>query len=150
MKKNKLAAKIVNFWVRRCTRKRKKSFSSQLEYEITGLNPGISSGKLVYEFYVNKISLCLVILGTGCILIFLYVWSTWTDKTIEDSHYLERNPVGGLEKTVVLDAYVGELTIKGIEVPVAERVYSTTEEKALLLEISGVLPERILGENASR
>lgn len=148
-KKKMIAQKILDFWIKNCVRKKKKYYSRHLEYEIGSLNPGVNTGNRVYDFYLNKISLCLVILGGGFVIIVLYLWNAGTSRIIAQDRYLKREAVGGIEKTVVLDAQVGNTLVKGISIPVMEKHLSKEEAEGLLEEIADALPARILGENES-
>ena len=144
-----IAKKILELWMTCCGRKKRNCFSTQVENELSCLNPGSNTKKLVYEFYVRKIAFCLLITGTGVGLVILYICSSVTDTVIEEGGYLERDEPGGMERTVVLDAQIGEITISDVMIPVTEKQLSTEETKALLETLSRQLPSYILGENAA-
>ena len=144
-----LAKKILDVWTAHCMRKKRGYFSSRLEKQLGSLHPGSNIKNLVYEFYIKKIAFCIITLLAGAGLIFLYVCSSLTDTVIEDEHYLERDAPGGMEKTVILDAKVGDTCIADITIPVAKKQLSDTEKKELLEEVFLNLPSYILGENAA-
>lgn len=146
---NKVAKKILDLWVENSIRKKESYFSHQVEYEISSLNPGINGRKLVYEHYLGKISQCLMVLAVGIVFVLLYVVSAHTGNVLKKDRLLERNPVGSVEKTVVLDAQIGDVSVKGVSIPVSQKVMDQEEAKALLDEIAGMLPEKILGDNVS-
>ena len=143
------ARKIFGVWVGICERKKKKIFSAQVEDELASLNPGMNSGKLVYEFYIKKLSFCLSILGIGIGLIFLYVCSSFTDKILEDGKYLERDVPGGKEKTVILDAEIDGIKLQDMTIPVLEKQFTEEELEVFLEEVLQQLPVQILAENES-
>lgn len=145
----KLAKKILDLWTGYCARKKRVCFSTQAETELSSLNPGSNSKKLVYEFYVKKMAFCLLIAGIGTGLLLLYVWSSLTDTVIEEGGYLERDKPGGMEKTVILDAQVGEVMVPDVTIPVVEKQLSAEETEVLLEELSRQLPSYILAENAA-
>lgn len=148
-KKNWVAGKLLDTWMEFCIRRNKKCFSRQMELEISSLNPGMDSRNLVQEHYREKISLCLLILAAGMMLILLFVISSRTETVLRENRYLERAPVGGEEKTVRLDARVGDVELEGISIPVTEQNLSEKEAEDLLEEIARTLPSVILGENAA-
>ena len=132
-----IAKKILELWMICCGKKKRNCFSTQVENELSCLNPGSNTKKLVYEFYVKKIAFCLLIAGTGVGLLILYICSSVTDTVIEEGGYLERDELGGMERTVVLDAQIGEITISDVMIPVTEKQLSTEEtEAASVLKIS--------------
>lgn len=144
-----VAKKILSLWKIYCERKKRNIFSTQVEKELSGLNPGMQSGKLVYEFYIKKIAFCLIIMGIGVGFIFLYVCSSFTDSVLEDGKYLERDVPGGMKKTVVLDAQVDGIILRDMEIPVLEKQFSEEEAEILLEELFHELPAYILGENVA-
>lgn len=144
-----LAKRILDLWASYCARKKRNWFSPQLESELSSLYPGNNTKKLVYEFYTKKIAFCCLTAGAGIGLLLLYVCSSMTNSVIEDGGYLEREAPGGMEKTVILDAQVGDMQIRDITIPVPEKQLSEEEKKALLEELYLQLPAYILGENAA-
>lgn len=145
----RFAKQILDLWTSHCVRKRRNCFSLQVENELSSLYPGSNTKKLIYEFYIKKLAFCLLITITGVVLLLLYVCSSLTNTVIEDGQYLERNEAGGMEKTVILDAQIGEVRIKDIVIPVLEKQFSVEEMDALLEELSRLLPSYILGENTA-
>lgn len=148
-KKNWVAGKLLNIWMEFCIRRNRKCFSRQTEFEISSLNPGMDSRKLVQEHYREKISLCLLILAAGMALILLFVIRSQTETVLYENRYLERAPVGGEERTVKLDARVGDVKLEGISIPVTEQNLSEEDAEEVLKNIAQVLPSVILGENAA-
>jgi len=142
-----LAKKVLDIWTIYCTRKKKNCFSSKLERELGCLYPGRDAKKLVYEFYIKKIGLCCLIAVVGAGMLILYFCSSAMDNVIQDEHYLEREGPEGMEKTVVLDAQIGELQIQNLRIPVEQKQLSEEEKKILLEELCVELPSCILGEN---
>ena len=144
-----LAKGILDLWNVYCMRRKRNCFSAQVESELSSLYPGSNAKNLVYEFYIKKTAFCLLTVGIGVGLLLLYVCSSMTDTVIENGRYLERDAPGGMEKTVVLDAQVGDVQLKDIRIPVLEKQYSEDETGALLEELYQQLPAYILGENAA-
>lgn len=144
-----LAKKILDIWTTHCMKKKRGCFPLRIEKQLGSIYPGSNAKNLVYEFYIKKIVFCIAILLAGVGFIFLYVCSSFTDAVIEDEYYLERDIPGGMEKTVVLDAQVGDLRIDDITIAVTEKQLSDAERKELLEELSLNLPSYILGENAA-
>lgn len=144
-----LAKNILDLWTAKCVRKKKNGFSPRLEKELSSLYPGSNVKNLVYEFYIKKITFCILISGVGAGMILLYVYTSLTDTVIKEERYLERDVPGGMEKTVVLDAQIGDVRIEDITIPVAEKQLSEAETEKLLEELCQQLPAYILGENAA-
>ncbi len=144
-----LAKRILDLWTAYCARKKRACFSTQVENELSSLNPGSNTKKLVYEFYVKKTAFCLLIAGSGVGLLILYICSSMTDTVIEEGGYLERDAPGGIERTVILDAQIGEITIPDVTIPVMEKQLSAEEKAILIEELSRNLPSYILAENAA-
>lgn len=147
-KKMQPSHKILNFWMTFCIRRNKRCFPKQQEYEISILNPGMDTRKLVQEYYRKKISLCLLILAAGIGMSMVYLLSRSSDSVLYEEHYLKRSPTGGEEKTVELDAQIGEITLSGISIPVHEQKLDEKATEELLEEIGESLSKVILGENA--
>lgn len=145
----RIAGKILDVWSAYCMRKKRNCFSPQVENELSSLHPGSNVKKLVYEFYVKKILFCLLIAAAGVGFLLLYVCSSVTNTVIQDERYLKRDDPGGMEKTVVLDAQVGEIQIEDLTIPVMEKQLSEEEIENLLDELFTQLPSYILGENAA-
>lgn len=148
-KKNKAVRTILDVWIQNRVRKNQGYFSRQLEYEMSSLNPGIDAKKLVYEHYVVKISLCLLILSAGVGILVLYVCSSYMNRNLKEERFLERAPVGGMEKTIQLDAQIEDVYIKGMSISVLERSLTSVEAEELLSKAAEQLSEVILGENES-
>lgn len=145
----RIAKKILNRWVENSGKKNKSCFSRQVEYEISSMNPGVNGRKLTYAHYMEKLCLCIKILVAGVVLILLYVVSAHTSPVLAEGRLLERNPVGSSEKTVILDAQVGDVSVEDLPIPISQMVLSKEDALALLEEIAKQLPERILGDNTS-
>lgn len=148
-KKNKAVRTILDIWIQNRVRKNQGYFSRQLEYEMSSLNPGIDAKKLVYEHYVVKISFCLLILSAGVGILVLYVCSSYMNRNLKEERFLERAPVGGMEKTIQLDAQIEDVYIKGMSISVLERSLTSVEAEELLSKAAEQLSEVILGENES-
>lgn len=148
-KKIQPSQKLLDCWMTFCIRRNKKCFPRQLEYEISSLNPGMDVRRLVQEHYRKKITLCLLILAVGAGLIILYLLSRSPESVLYEEQYLKRAPAGGEEKTVELDAQIGEITLSGISIPVYEQKLDEKAAGNLLEEIGEKLPEVILAENAA-
>ena len=139
--------KLLDWWMRFCIRRNKRCFPRQMEYEISSLSPGMDGRKLVQEHYRKKISLCLLILAAGAGISILYLLSGLSESVLYEKQYLEREPAGGEEKIVELDAQIGDITLSGIFIPVDEQKLDEAAAEDLLKEIGEKLPVVILGEN---
>lgn len=148
-KKHTTAKRLLDCWISVCGRKKKQYFPHRIEMEISSLNPGGNTKKIIYEFYAKKISLCISIIFAGLFLILIYIWSESRSSVLIEENVLRKNPAGSKEKKVTLDARVGEFLIKDIGISVPEKTLTTEEAERLLEEIAEVLPNRILGENGS-
>lgn len=146
-KKNQPARKLLDCWMTFCIRKNKRCFSRQMEDEISSLNPGLDVRKLVYEHYRQKISLGLCILAAGCALILFYLLSSQTEQIIYEEQYLKRSISSKEEKTVELDAQVGDIKLTDITIEVEGRHLDKKEGESLLKMIADQLPAVVLGEN---
>lgn len=142
-----LLQQIVNGWMGEGKKKRKWGNCRRIEYEIRSLNPGKNVDTLLYEYYRKKLLLCMLLLAGGIGGIFCYCFCGQKESVLREERYLERAPVGGLEKTVELEAQIGDITVKSIMIPLQERQLDEEAAKAMLTEIAEKLPLVILGEN---
>ena len=141
--------KVLNMWVSYCNRNKRSCFSLRVEKELGSLYPGKDVKKLVYNFYLKKVSFCCLIVIVGMGFLFLYVCSSLTDTVIRDEHYVEREGPMGSKKTVTLDAEIGEMQLQSLSIPIDEKQLSDKEIQLLFEELSAELPTAILGENTS-
>lgn len=148
-KEKGLAKNLLQKWVQFQEKRKRTYFHPQLEFELTRLYPGVSGRKMVYEYYLTNISIGLKILGIGGILIFVYVCSLSVNGSLIEQQYIERADVGKGEKTVILDAQIGEEKLNDISIQVKEKELTSEEAQQLLDQTAKELPERILGENLS-
>lgn len=141
--------KILNIWISYSTRSKRNCFSSRVEKELGSLHPGKDAKKLVYDFYLKKISFCCLIIIVGMGFLFLYVCSSLTDTVIRDEHYLKKEDPMGAEKTIMLDAEIGEMKLQSLSIPIDKKELSDKEIQLLFEELSTELSSVILGENTS-
>ena len=128
--------------------KKKKNYcSKQLEEELAGLFPGVSIKKQVREYYLKKIGTAVKLGMIGIIFVFLCVLKNGVNDEIKEERYLKRNPVGGGDKEIVLDAIVGDEIVEDVMISIGETEISKEEKRQCFDEFTGQLEEIIKGNN---
>lgn len=149
MKKNEgLAGKVLDIWIAVCERRNHRFYSYRIKKELHRLSPGKNKENLIRTYYLEKIRMVgrifvfggIVLVGCICKTVFI---------DMDNENYLERENAGGGTKSVVLDAEIGEVTIKDIVVELDDVKLSDEDVNRQLEEIAAALPEKILGENES-
>ncbi len=148
-KENTLAEKLLQKWIQIREKRNKVYFQQKIEFELARINPGINSKKIIYEYYLSKLSICLKVVSAGGILILIYVCNTSANGILIDRQYIERASVGDGDRNIILDAQIGEEKIENISIQVKEKELSDREAEILLEEAAKELPNKILGENES-
>ena len=148
MKKKSFALYLLELWIGICERRKRSYFSHQMEKELCNLNPGVQREKIVREYCLEKIKIGLLILGISGIVVLLSVYNAAWNGDLERERYIERSKEGR-NKTIILDAKIGEELIKDVVIEVEERELSDNEKKVHLEEVKELLKEEILGENDS-
>lgn len=113
------------------------------------LQPGLTVPKQVKEYYLSQYSMVLMVVCLGDLLC-LAVWiSAHSNPLLMEGNYLRRNPYGGGEVPVELMAQMEGAHKEMFDYLVEERKYTQEEIQILYEQAVKLLPEVILGENAS-
>lgn len=100
------------------------------------------------NYYVNKISVVLLVLIAGGFLALMLHFSTIHDTNVEDGNAIRRKSPGQGEQKIELTAKNGEGEMLGnFDVTVDEQRYSVKEAQALFEKASRELGPAILGDN---
>lgn len=114
------------------------------------MHPGRPAKELTDEYYIQKLSMTLMLVFAGLILSVIMFAADMNKTHFLSGNVLERNGYGEGEKNVTLDVYADdELVEEEKNITVSERQLSEEETKKAFKEISESLRYRILGENES-
>ena len=114
------------------------------------MHPGRPAKELTDEYYIQKLSMTLMLVFAGLILSVIMFAADINKTHFLSGNVLERNGYGEGEKNVTLDVYADdELVEEEKNITVSERQLSEEETKKAFKEISESLRYRILGENES-
>ena len=106
-------------------------YPKQLEEEFGGLYPGRNARKQIYEYYRKKTESAIKLGVAGLLIVMICVYKQMVSSDIKDGKYLERNPQGGGNKEITLDAEIGEAKMEDVTITVGEQELSE-EEKELI------------------
>ena len=111
------------------------------------LHPETAVPEQVKEYYLAQYSMILMVIFLGDVLC-LAVWgSARSSPLLIDGNYLRRNPYGGGEVPVGLEAQIEGAGEEIFAYLVEERKYTQEEIDVLYMEALEQLPAAILGEN---
>ncbi len=144
-----IARSVLDVYVGWFDKKKKSYCSRQLEEELAGLFPGVSVKKQVREYYLKKTESAIKLGIIGIIFVLLCVFNNRMDGELKEERYLERSPVGGDDKEIVLDAIVGDEIVEDVMVTVGEREISKEVRSKRFEELVSQLEEIIKGGNKS-
>lgn len=100
------------------------------------------------NYYVNKISVVLLVLMAGGFLSLMLHFSTIHDTSVEEGNAVRRGNPGDGEQKIELIAQTGEGEMLGnFDLTIDEQRYSKQEAQALFEKASGELEQVILGDN---
>ena len=142
-----MARRVLDVYVRWFDKKKKRYCSKQLEEELAGLFPGVSVKKQIRKYYLKKTESAIRLGIIGIIFVLLCVFKNWMDGELKEERYLERNPVGGGDREIVLDAIVGDEIMEDVMITIGEREISKEEKSKYFEELVSQLEEMIKGEN---
>ena len=116
---------------------------------IKKLYPGWEVGRKLYEYYVQKFKLSLLILIAG-IFISMAVYFAGGKSTFDENLRIKRNDYGGGDKNVSVNICTKNGTYnEDVDIKIPEKKYSEAEIKKLADECVGELYKNILAENES-
>lgn len=138
---------MLDLYVRWFVKRNKCFYPKQLKEELAGLYPGINAEKKIREYYRKKIENVIKFGMLGLLLVILCIGKQMISRDIKDGKYVERNPQGGGDKEITLDAGIGEENMENITITVGEQELSEVEKEILLEEVYQQLEEVIRGEN---
>ena len=122
-------------------------YPKQLEEEFGGLYPGRNARKQIYEYYFKKTESAIKLGVAGLLIVMICVYKQMVSSDIKDGKYLERNPQGGGNKEITLDAEIGEAKMEDVTITVGEQELSEEEKIELLKAVEMKLEDVIKGEN---
>lgn len=140
---------MLNLYVGWFEKRKKCFYSKQLEEELSGLYPGKNIDKQIMDYYRKKTENAIKLGAVGIIIVLLCMCKHMMTDVLVEGKYLEREPVGGGDKEIVLDAKIGDESIKGVAIAVGEQEITEAAKKKLLENIEIQLKEKIIGENTS-
>lgn len=118
--------------------------------DMVTLNPALSSKEEKEKYYINKISLVLIIIFLGNFLGLMMAIATKTDGNLQEGQFIIRKTYGEGPKNVELDAYVkGQRVMDNIPLEVSERQYKEDEAEEIFSQIIKQLENEIMGDNQS-
>lgn len=144
-----IAIKVLNLYVGWFEKRKKCFYSKQLEEELSGLYPGQNVNKRIMEYYQKKTENAIKLGVVGIIIVLLCMCKNMMSGDLVKDKFLEREPVGGSDKEIVLDAEIGDENIEDVAIVVGEQEITEVAKKKLLADIEKHLEVRIRGENSS-
>jgi len=145
----KMAANIF----RHCYKKEEKSVFGwsikKTRQKLKILKPLIPEDTLIYNYYVEKTGMILLILfiGTLMSLSMSTLEKNKTDQAGTGENYIQRNAYGAGSKIVTYMADIAGILSKKMEIQVNEQKYSKEQVESLVSKFIDNLEELILGEN---
>jgi len=114
---------------------------------LSGLYPGINTKRRIREYYQGKAESAIKLGMTGFLIVLLCIFKQMVNDDLKNERYLERRPIGGGDREIVLDALMGDEIMEDVVITVGERELSESAKRELLIKVDECLEEIIKGEN---
>jgi len=144
-----LFKKLAMFLYKRVCIKRLPFFAGrQVESDLIQLHPGENLEWVKTEYYVDKLSMFIMILLVGILLAAAAELNAKSSELLKEGESLERASPGEGETQVDVKAYYGEESYD-FRLRLAERMPGKKEADGIMEELAKMLPNLILGKNES-
>lgn len=128
---------------------KKDLYKRRLGEKLKILQPSVAVSKQIRDHYLAQYSLIFMVVFLG-VLLCLGAWvSAYSNPLLIDGNYIGRNPYGSGAVPIELSAQIEGKGEEIFEYLVEERIYTEEEIEALYENAIEILPEAILGKNAS-
>ena len=142
--------KISLFIYQKLIRKKSMPGAENVRTYLSSFYDSRELDKIEENYYVNKISIVLLVIIAGCFLSLMLHISTIHNTLIEDGDVIKRRLPGEGEQTLELVAQTQEGTTLGdFDFVIDEQTYTEQEADTLFKEASEELEVAILGDNES-
>ncbi len=145
----KLAERLLEHYEASCHKKGKKPYMAEYERNLSLLNPGISTNRLIREYYQEKIVMVIELIGCGLLIVIAITISSLTSNPIDENLRIERKDYGKGSYEIDLAARTESFDYGKIHLTIDERHYTEEEVNSIFDLIAEKMRTLVLQDNES-
>ncbi len=121
----------------------------QVRRDLRILKPHVSMDKVENEYYIKKISLCIMIFTCAWFLAMVSYITARQESVVQNGSVVQREDYGEGEKELLLTANFDNGETEDFEITLDEKAYTEKEVNEMLPEFTNAITSKILGSNKS-